>query len=124
MTFERKNLGQLGEDEASQKLLELGYKIKERNYKNIIGEIDIIAQDKDILCFVEVKTKSGSGYGSPEEMVDQRKQRKIIKTAQLYISENKLEDINWRIDVVAVDKENEELRVIKNAVEGQKKLGI
>lgn len=118
MTFARKNLGQQGEDEATQKLLELGYEIKERNYRNIIGEIDIIAQDKDILCFIEVKTKSSSGYGSPEEMVDKRKQRKIIRTAQLYLSENRLQNINWRIDVVAINKENREIRVIKNAVEG------
>lgn len=118
MTFERKNLGQLGEDLAEQKLIEIGYKIKERNYHNIIGEIDIVAYDKGILCFVEVKTKTGSSFGTPEEMVNNKKQRKIIKTAQLYLSENNLEDIDWRIDVVAVDKEREEIRIIKSAVEG------
>lgn len=118
MTFERKKLGKLGEDLAEQKLIELGYKIEERNYKNIIGEIDIIAYDKDTLCFVEVKTKSGSDFGMPEEMVNSKKQRKIIKTAQLYLLEKKLDNINWRIDVVAVDKKNNEIRIIKNAVEG------
>ena len=116
MTFERKNLGQLGEDEAEQKLIELGYEIIVRNYRNKIGEIDIIANDDEVLCFVEVKTKSGSGYGSPEEMVNFRKQQKIIKTAQFYLLENELDDIDWRMDVVAVDKSLNEIRVIKNAV--------
>lgn len=116
MTYERKNLGQQGEDEAEEKLLRLGYEILERNYKNKIGEIDIVARDGDVLCFVEVKTKSGSGYGSPEEMVGKRKQGKIIKTAEFYLQEYELKDIDWRVDVVAVDKETGEIRVLKNTI--------
>jgi len=119
MTYQRKKMGQTGEDEAAAKLLELGYEIIQRNYKNKIGEIDIITKDGKVWCFVEVKTKSVIGYGSPEEMVDKRKQLKIIKTAEFYLLENKLKDINWRIDVVAVDIEMQEIRVIKNAVEGR-----
>jgi len=116
MTFERKNLGQQGEDEAEVELLRLGYEILERNYRNKIGEIDIVAKDEEYLCFVEVKTKSGSGYGSPEEMVGQRKQNKIMRTAEYYLLENELTDIDWRVDVVAVDYDKGEIRVIKNAV--------
>lgn len=118
MTFQRKNLGQEGEDKAANTLQDLGYKILARNYKNKIGEIDIIAKDGAVLCFVEVKTKSGSGYGSPEEMVHKRKQQKIIKTAQLYLLENRLENINWRIDVVGINQETRKIKVIKNAAEG------
>ena len=109
----------MGEDEATKKLLELGYEILQRNYKNKIGEIDIVAKDGNVWCFVEVKTKSGTGYGSPEEMVGKRKQRKIINTARFYLLEHKLKNINWRIDVVAVDIKTADIRVIKNAVEEQ-----
>lgn len=115
MTFKRKQLGVLGEDLAEETLLKEGYKIIERNYRNKIGEIDIIAMDGGVYCFVEVKYKSGQGFGIPEEMVDKRKQNKIIKTAKGYILEQELNDIDWRIDVVAVD--NAEVRLIKNAVE-------
>lgn len=118
MTFKRKSLGQKGENEAVRELLGLGFEILEQNYRNKIGEIDIIAQEKGSLCFVEVKTKSSHGYGIPEEMVDKRKQSKLIKTAQYYLYEKELNDANWRIDVVAVDKETEEVRLIRNAVEG------
>lgn len=117
MTFERKSLGQEGEDEAADKLQELGYRILERNYRNKIGEIDILAKDKEVLCFVEVKTKTNDNFGLPEEMVDKRKQKKIIKTAEYYLQENELYDIDWRIDVVAVDRGRDEIRVLKNAVE-------
>ena len=116
MTIYRKNLGREGEDEAEEELLRLGYEILERNYKNKIGEIDIVAKDGEVLCFVEVKTKSGHGYGSPEDMVGPRKQRKILKTAEYYLLEHDLRDIDWRVDVVAVDKEDGEIRVIKNVV--------
>lgn len=116
MTYKRKSLGQEGEDEAEVELLRLGYEIVIRNYKNKIGEIDIIARDGEVLCFVEVKTKSDSGFGSPEEMVGPRKQRKILKTAEFYLLDNNLTDIDYRIDVVAIDREKWEIRVLKNVV--------
>lgn len=118
MTLQRKKLGKEGEGRAIKTLLKLGYEIIQKNYKNKIGEIDIVSKDKNTWCFVEVKTKTGSGYGSPEEMVGRRKQQKIIKTAELYLLEHKLKNPNWRIDVVAVDIETDEIRVIKNAVWG------
>jgi len=116
MTYARKNLGQFGEDEAEKELLKEGYEVLERNYKNKIGEIDIVAKDEGFLCFVEVKTKSGHGFGTPEEMVGYRKQNKILKTAEFYLLENDLRDIDWRVDVVAVDKESREIRLLKNVV--------
>lgn len=115
MTFQRKTLGKFGEDQAEKELLKLGYEILERNYRNKIGEIDIIAKDNGVLCFVEVKAKTGSEFGLPEEMVNAKKQNKIIKTAEYYLIDKELSDIDWRIDVVAV--EEEEIRVLKNAVE-------
>lgn len=114
MTFARKNLGQQGEDEAAAELLSRGYEIVGRNCTNKIGEIDIIAKDGGVLCFIEVKTKTNSLFGTPEDMVGKKKQLKILKTAELYLLENNLQNIDWRIDVVAVDYEKEEIRVIKN----------
>ena len=116
MTFKRKILGASGEDEAEEELLKEGYEILQKNYKNKIGEIDIVAKDGEVYCFVEVKTKSDHSYGSPEEMVGPRKQRKILKTAEYYLLENNLDNVDWRVDVVAVDKKEGEIRVIKNVV--------
>jgi len=117
MTFKRKNLGNEGEKKACDYLELQGFEVLEMNHRNKIGEIDIIAKDGDILCFVEVKTKTGEGFGLPEEMVNSRKQQKIIRTAECYLIEKELVDVNWRIDVIAVDSGKGEIRLIKNAVE-------
>lgn len=103
MTKQRKKLGSKAERIAAQYLERHGLKIIEFNHRNKIGEIDLIAQDGDIFVIVEVKSKTGVGRGSPEEMVDQHKQRKLIKTAQAYFLEQEIEDPDWRIDVVAVE---------------------
>jgi len=117
MSDYNKTLGNSGEDEAEGELKRLGYTILERNHRNKIGEIDIIGKDGETLCFVEVKTKTGSGFGTPEEMVNFRKQNKLIKTAEYYLNDNEIgQDIDWRIDVVAVDREKDQIRLIRNAV--------
>jgi putative endonuclease len=102
MTKKSQKLGNKGETIASEFLQKQGLKIIERNYHNNLGEIDIICREADILVFVEVKTKTGSDLGSPEEMVGLKKQKKLRDISQLYLVENELEE-NYRIDVVAVD---------------------
>lgn len=96
--FNRKT-GAIGEDIAAEVLRNKGYTILERNFSNKFGEIDIIARDKKILVFVEVKTKIGIEFGLPEEMVGKRKLYKIQHMAQLYM---KGELLPCRIDVVAI----------------------
>ncbi len=79
-----------------------GYKILERNYRTKFGEIDIIAQDKDVICFVEVKARHSLNLGSPEEAVFRRKQKQISKAAIHYLKMNKLLEQAARFDVLAL----------------------
>lgn len=94
--------GQSGETIAKQYLISKNYKILETNYKNKIGEIDIIAMDGDILTFVEVKTRTSYSYGYAFEAVGFRKQRKIINTSMVYIKYKNLQDIQLRYDIIEV----------------------
>ena len=74
--FYKKFLGKRGEVVACKYLQSNGYRILEKNYKTHIGEIDVIAEDGETLCFIEVKTRSGDGYGLPSEAVTLKKQDK------------------------------------------------
>ncbi|MCX5706901.1 MAG: YraN family protein [Candidatus Omnitrophica bacterium] len=119
MWVENLSLGKKGEEAAVPFLKENGYKILYRNYKSKLGEIDIIAQDKDTICFVEVKTRRDNKFGLPSEAVDKFKQRQITKTALVFLKEKKLLDKKARFDVVAAICSKDELKfsLIKNAFE-------
>lgn len=92
---------------ATSYLLGLGYQILERNWRCKIGEIDIIANDHDVLVFVEVKTRTGRlQFGTAFESVDWRKQNKIRKVAQLYLITHKYYRRECRFDVIAVYPES------------------
>lgn len=93
--------GQCGEDAAAEYLKKKNYKIIERNYKNKIGEIDIIAKTKTDLVFVEVKTRSSKKFGTPTEAITYYKKRKIVNTAKYYLLKNPT-DLNISFDVVEV----------------------
>jgi putative endonuclease len=95
-------LGKSGEEAATRLLKEEGYKIWERNYKTKLGEIDIIAKDKDTVCFIEVKTRLSDRFGSPLESISVSKQKKIIRVALSFLKENNLLDKKARFDVVSV----------------------
>lgn len=95
--------GMIGEEQAIKFLKKKKYKILERNYKNKVGEIDIIALDKKTLVFVEVKERETLAFGRPSEAVDERKQHKIRKTSTLYLIENDLyEKCEIRFDVIEI----------------------
>lgn len=96
------SLGRAGENLAREYLISKGYKILDTNYKNKIGEIDIIAFDKDILAFIEVKTRTSINYGYAFEAVDRRKQRKIINTSILYIKYKNYIDTQIRYDIIEI----------------------
>jgi len=93
--------GSDGENAAAEYLTGNGYEVVERNYRYRHAEIDIIVKKKNWLVFVEVKTRSNSGYGFPEEFVDRRKEELILTAADEYMYQ-----INWqgnvRYDIVAV----------------------
>ncbi|RKY39524.1 MAG: YraN family protein [Candidatus Omnitrophota bacterium] len=110
------NKGRTYEEKASQFLSLKGYKILERNFFSSAGEIDIIAQDKRNLVFVEVKERKKTFY-SPREAVERSKRRKIVQTAKYYLLKRRVKDTPLRFDVVSI-VEGEGWRVyelIKNA---------
>ena len=92
-------MGKLAEDLACQELIKKDYQIIKRNFQNRFGEVDIIAQDKKVLIFVEVKAKTGENFGLPEEMISKGKLAKIRHMASIYTNG---QEVQCRIDVVAV----------------------
>lgn len=113
------SLGASGEKIAVKFLRKNGYKILQRNYNTKFGEIDVIGYDHGTISFIEVKTRLSESFGPPESAVTQTKKNHIIKTAQKYITENKLEDVCCRFDVVTVrlsnDGKSQEVSLLKNA---------
>ena len=103
MTRERLSLGKKGEDLAIAQLRALKYKILERNFKCALGEIDIIARERDTLVFVEVKTRRTRDFGGPAAAVNARKQRQLSRVALTYLNMKKLPQMPARFDVVAVE---------------------
>jgi putative endonuclease len=118
MSTDKKSLGRRGEDAACKALLKEKYKIIARNWRCRLGEIDIIAMDRGkVLCFIEVKARSGGGFGLPEESVTPWKQKRLISIAYSYMESEKRADCDLRFDVVAVDLGTGEVRIIRNAFE-------
>lgn len=95
-------VGKRGELIARKYLLENDYYIIDTNYRNKIGEIDIIASKNDILIFIEVKTRTNRNYGYPYEAVNKKKQEKIVYCSLLYIKHKKFDDIQLRYDIIEV----------------------
>jgi putative endonuclease len=93
--------GKLAEDIATQFLTDLGYTVLERNWRFSKAEVDIIAKDKKILVFVEVKSKTYSYYGAPEESISSSKERLIIDAAGVYM-EQIGHDWEIRFDIISI----------------------
>ena len=106
MSKDSKKAGDEGEDMAAELLIEKGYEIVERNYRFGKGEIDIIAKspDKKYLVFVEVKLRKNLEFGEPEYAITKNKMGQLRRIASAYIYENVSEDIDFRMDVVAILK--------------------
>ena len=95
-------LGRLGEARARRHLLSRGWTVLACNYRFGRREVDLVARRGDLLAFVEVKTRAGSGYGAPEEAVTRLKRREIEIVAQQYLVRHGLDDVDVRFDVIAV----------------------
>jgi len=106
------NIGRLGEDIARRYLEKKGYSIVDQNYKNKYAEIDLIAQYKDNLIFVEVKTRIGEQFGIPEDAINRNKLRRLIRNAQVYMM-RKNYDLDFRIDAVCIvlDENKQPIRI-------------
>ncbi len=102
MTISNKKFGSLGEAAAADYLKQHRYKILEKNYKNKLGEIDIIARAGNTVVFVEVKTRSADPYLSGKYAVDQRKQFHIFRTAANYLEQKQCR-LQPRFDIIEVE---------------------
>jgi len=98
----RQQFGNAGEDAACAFLAKKGWEILGRNVRKGRNEIDIIARKRGLIAFVEVKARSGLGFGAPAEAVNTEKQRRIAQAAALYMQENGLADANIRFDIIEV----------------------
>ena len=99
---------------------DVSYKIVDTNFRCPKGEIDIVARDGDCLVFVEVRTRTGSGFGTPEESVTFAKREKLVSLALIYLQTHAHLPPQWRIDVVAVELGREgkpsRIELIQNAI--------
>lgn len=115
----KKNLGIIGESVAANYLRSQHYKILDKNFRfKKYGEIDIIAQDNEYTCFIEVKTRTNNKFGTPSESVTKTKQQKIKLLAKIYLSNNNLFNTNIRFDIVEVVLEKSNIytiNLIRNA---------
>jgi putative endonuclease len=120
-------IGQIGEELAARFLRKNGYHLVAANFKTpvgrnqsgaqVTGEIDLIALDADVLCFVEVKTRSSDDFASPLAAVNLRKQRQIIRAAKMYRRIFRLQSIGFRYDVISIvlpKNSRPEIELIKN----------
>ncbi len=96
-----KELGEEGEKLACRFLRKKGYRIRERNYRSPLGEIDIVARDKGTLVFVEVKTRRTNEYGCPQESVTKDKQERMRKIALTYLKKSRWEG-DCRFDIISI----------------------
>lgn len=102
MTEQRLALGAYGEELAAAYLREQGYTLIECNFRCPLGEIDIIANKRHDLIFVEVKTRRSALFGLPQDAVGIHKQRQIIRSAQWYLKKPEVSRFHPRFDVIAI----------------------
>lgn len=119
--MQKKELGKRGEEIAIRFLKQKGYRIVEKNYSCKMGEMDIIAIEKDTLVFIEVKTRTSTTFGPPQLAVHSSKQSQLSKVALHFLKEKGIGEIRARFDVVAIilGPHGEEIELIKNAFDLQ-----
>jgi len=106
VTDARRALGRQGEALVAAQLVAWGWRLREANWRSAFGELDIVAEDGDVLVFVEVRTRragrGGARFGTPEEGVGWDKLSRLVRLAEAYVTANAWAG-PWRIDVVAVE---------------------
>jgi len=118
MTDQRKKLGTWGEQKAKAYLIGIGYQHIAQNWRNHLGELDLIMLDGNTVVFVEVRTKSTSHHGFAYESINGKKQQQLKKMANSFLQSKQWWDVPVRFDVVAIDQHQDrfQLRHIKNAL--------
>lgn len=103
-------LGKKGEQLAVDYLLKHHYSILERNYRFLKAEVDIIAQKKDTLAIIEVKTRSTTDFGNPQDFVKPKQIKNLVKAVDEYITQNQL-NVEVRFDIVAIVKQGKSYHI-------------
>ena len=98
-------LGKKGEELAVNFLIKKGYYIVERNYRFDKAEVDIIAKKEDTLAIIEVKTRSTTEFGNPQDFVKPKQIKNLVKAVDEYVTVNEL-DVEVRFDIIAIVKES------------------
>ncbi len=116
----KRKIGSANEKIAASYLETCGYSIVTTNFRaGKYGEIDIIAREKEFICFVEVKSRGSLIFGTPAEAVNKRKQDRIRKVAYIYINQYKLHNYNIRFDIVEIMEDRShkvrDINLIRNA---------
>jgi putative endonuclease len=117
----KKSLGAIGEKRASSFLKKNGFKILKKNFKTSFGEIDIIAMKKEVIHFIEVKTRSHNDYDSAVNAIDTHKMRHIARTAEWFLEHYHKNYAGSQIDACIVlfkEEQNPTIHLLENIYEG------
>lgn len=109
MIASRSRTGQTGEEIAGHYVVRAGWSVVERNFRCRHGEIDLVARDGDELVFVEVRTRRGAAFGTPEESITEAKQRRMAACALAYVQERGVRT-GWRVDLIAIELRGEQVK--------------
>jgi putative endonuclease len=116
----KQRLGRWGEILAAKFLVGEGYRVLGQNVRTPYGEIDLMVEKDGVTVFVEVKTRSGTGFGLPEEAITRAKREHILAAIAFYWQQEERQMTDWRVDVVAVIRppNGEEVEVVhfENAI--------
>ena len=120
MRKSKQAVGRWGESRAEAYLIKRGYRILNRNTRTPYGEIDLIAVVEDCLVFVEVKTRTSTSFGYPEQAITAEKEAHILASAQSYLQSHPEIENDWRVDVIAIqtdpDFQKEQITHFENAI--------
>lgn len=116
--FSKRQIGNQYEALAKQFLLRQGLRFIEQNFLTKVGEIDLIFQQDETIVFVEVKYRNNDCFGTAAEMVTHAKMRKLVKTAQIWLSrqQHSAHTIDYRFDVIAIQDNGRDINWIQNAI--------
>jgi putative endonuclease len=105
---------------AERALVDAGYRILDRNFRAAAGELDLVAEEKGVVCFVEVKGRSGPGFGLPEESVTAEKRRRIFRAAEAWLKRRRREGAHCRFDVVSILETSDarKVEILRDAFQG------
>ncbi len=126
MGGDRRARGRAAEDLAAAWLARRGFEVLARNHATRRGEVDLVCREGDVLCFVEVRSRSSRAFGAPEETVDRRKARRVVAAATDWAARHGALDRPIRFDVVAVTEgpAGPEVELFRNAFDADGDRGM